>query len=93
MKFLIDTECWLWGLAEPERLFSKARELMIDRENEVYLSAVSSFEMAFKVAIGKLALPEPPSGLRSEAHGVAKHQIASNRARTRSARIFAATSS
>jgi len=60
VKFLIDTECWLWGLAEPERLSSKARELMIDRESEVYLSAVSSFEIAVKAAIGKLALPEPP---------------------------------
>ncbi len=60
MRFLIDTECWLWGLAEPDRLNSKARELIVNRDSQVYLSAVSSFEIAVKAAIGKLTLPEPP---------------------------------
>ena len=61
MKFLIDTECWLWSLAEPGRLNSEAQAALVSADNEIYLSAVSSWEIAIKAAISKLALPEPPA--------------------------------
>lgn len=60
MKFLLDTEAWLWSLTEPERLNTKARALLSDRANMLYLSAASSWEIAIKYAIDKLPLPEPP---------------------------------
>lgn len=61
MKLLLDTHCWLWSLAEPERLSPEARRLLVSRRNTVYLSAASAWEVAIKYALGKLSLPEPPS--------------------------------
>lgn len=60
MRILLDTECWLWSLATPERLNEGARGLIVDPANELYLSAASSWEIAIKYGIGKLPLPEPP---------------------------------
>ncbi len=60
MRILIDTACWLWGLAEPERLNKKARDLLFDPAQDLFLSSASSWEIAIKAALGKLRLPEPP---------------------------------
>jgi len=39
----------------------KARDVFADLSHEVFLSAVTSWEIAIKTAAGKLTLPEPPS--------------------------------
>jgi len=61
MRILLDTHAWLWMNAEPERLSSEALGLVQDLSNELLLSAASAWEIALKVGIGKLVLPEPPS--------------------------------
>jgi PIN domain nuclease of toxin-antitoxin system len=61
VRVLIDTQCWLWMQAEPDRFRSETRKLLLAPDNELYLSAVSSWEIAIKYALGKLPLPEPPS--------------------------------
>lgn len=61
MKFLIDTECWLWWLLEPERLNPKALELIASRDHVIYFSAASSWEISIKCRLGKLRLPEEPA--------------------------------
>ena len=60
MRILVDTSCWLWSLSDPERLNKKARALLSDPTQTLYLSAASSWEIAIKAALGKLQLPEPP---------------------------------
>jgi PIN domain nuclease of toxin-antitoxin system len=60
MRILLDTHCWLWWITTPEKLSSTAQELIVDGQNEVFLSAASSWEIAIKYALGKLALPEEP---------------------------------
>ncbi|MBI3986437.1 MAG: type II toxin-antitoxin system VapC family toxin [Lentisphaerae bacterium] len=60
MRLLLDTHCWLWWVAEPERLRKAVRKLIADRHNTILLSAASSWEIAIKYAMGKLPLPEPP---------------------------------
>ena len=60
MKILIDTSCWLWSLAEPERLNKKASDLISDPRQALFLSAASSWEIAIKAALGRLQLPESP---------------------------------
>lgn len=60
MKLLLDTHCFLWWFANDPRLGEHARDLVGDGENEVFLSAASSWEIAIKVSLGKLTLPEPP---------------------------------
>jgi PIN domain nuclease of toxin-antitoxin system len=61
MKLLLDTQCWLWLAASPDRLSLSSRELVENTDNETYLSAVSAWEIAIKHALGKLDLPEPPT--------------------------------
>jgi PIN domain nuclease of toxin-antitoxin system len=61
MKLLLDTQCWLWMLASPERFAPEARAMIDDDQAELLLSAASAWEIAVKHAHGKLRLPEPPA--------------------------------
>lgn len=61
MRLLLDTHCWLWFLLTPERLNERAREILIEAENEIFLSAASAWEIVIKFRLGKLKLPQPPS--------------------------------
>ena len=60
MNILLDTQIFLWALAEPKRLGKKAKSLLKSKKNQLYLSAASSWEIAIKAGLGKLPLPEPP---------------------------------
>lgn len=60
MRLLLDTHCWLWMQAEPERLRPAVLDILADDDNDLYLSAASSWEIAIKYALGKLPLPEAP---------------------------------
>lgn len=60
MKILLDTHCWLWMKAAPERFSGEALKLLEDTSNDIYLSAVSAWEIAIKYALGKLPLPMSP---------------------------------
>lgn len=53
MRFLLDTHVWLWMLVAPERLGATA-DVVRDRANQLVLSAVSTWEIAIKVSIGRL---------------------------------------
>ena len=61
MRLLLDTCTFLWMLAEPEKLSPRASAALSQSRIEVYLSAVSSFEIAVKAGLGKLSLPETPA--------------------------------
>lgn len=61
MRALLDTQCWLWWIASPHRLSPEALRFVTDGANRVFFSAASAWEIAIKHALGKLALPEPPS--------------------------------
>ena len=60
MRLLLDTCTFLWIVGGTSDVSVRARELFVDPDNEVYLSAVSSWEIALKHAAGRLPLPEPP---------------------------------
>ena len=60
MKLLLDTRCWLWMQATPERFSDGARELVDDPDNVLLLSPVSAWEIASKYAAGRLTLPSDP---------------------------------
>ena len=55
MRLLLDTHALLWWLSGDEHLPERARTAISDSANEVYVSAVSAWEIATKVRIGKLA--------------------------------------
>jgi PIN domain nuclease of toxin-antitoxin system len=56
---LLDTQVFLWLLAEPERLGGHIGSLE-DPGNQLLLSAASSWEIAIKVQLGRLRLPDEP---------------------------------
>lgn len=58
MRLLLDTQCWLWWFAQPEKLNENVIEQIVDETNEVWLSVASVWEMGIKVSIGKLPLPK-----------------------------------
>ena len=60
MKLLLDTCTFLWINADAPELSEQVREAFTSPENNVYLSAVSSWEIMVKHALGKLPLPEAP---------------------------------
>ena len=60
LKLLLDTCTFLWAVSKPEDLSDLARKLLRDPENELYLSAASSFEIATKARLGRLPLPDAP---------------------------------
>ncbi len=57
MKLLLDTHVLLWLLARPTKIKKAVRERLADPANDVFVSAVSTWEIAIKVGIGKLTLP------------------------------------
>lgn len=59
MRLLLDTCTFLWAIDERTRLSGRARSLIVDPDNEVYLSAISAWEIALKQERGSLALSEP----------------------------------
>jgi len=59
VRFLLDTHVFLWLLAEPERLGAQVQSLE-DPDNELFLSAASSWEIAIKSKLGRLELPDDP---------------------------------
>jgi len=61
MKALIDTHTFLWWNMEDPLLSARAREIIADGTNEIFLSAASAWEIAIKAAKGRLVLPEEPA--------------------------------
>ncbi len=60
MKLLLDTCTFLWMISDSPRLSKVAAAVLLDRNNERYLSAASAWEIGIKHAIGRLPLPEKP---------------------------------
>lgn len=60
MTVLLDTCTFLWLMVEPHKVSDKAQQVFADSENDVFLSAISCWEVSTKYAMGRLPLPEPP---------------------------------
>lgn len=73
MRLLLDTCTFLWVIGGAKNLSSPAREAFADPGNEVFLSAVSAWEIAVKHRLGRLPLPSPPETFvpaQRTAHGL-----------------------
>lgn len=57
MSLLLDTHIVLWWLADDARLSAELRD-RLDHDPDVHLSPVTTWEIAIKQAIGKLAGPD-----------------------------------
>lgn len=56
MKYLLDTHVFLWTVFSPDKLSVKARKVIEDRDNEIYVSTITYWEISLKYGLGKLIL-------------------------------------
>ena len=56
MKYLLDTHTFLWSVASSGNIPAATRAKLEDPSNDVYLSAVSLWEISIKSRIGKIDL-------------------------------------
>ncbi|HOW54113.1 MAG TPA: type II toxin-antitoxin system VapC family toxin [Syntrophorhabdaceae bacterium] len=60
MKLLLDTHTFLWWITDSPELSLRVRDAIRNTENELFLSVASAWEMAIKVDLGRLHLPDRP---------------------------------
>ena len=60
MRLLLDTCTFLWLTKGSKELSTKAIDTFADPKNEVFLSAVSAWEINVKYSLGRLSLPISP---------------------------------
>lgn len=56
LKILLDTNTFIWWVADDPRLGEKARQAISSLQNDVYVSNLSLLECSIKVRIGKLRI-------------------------------------
>ena len=56
MKLFLDTHVLIWFALGSDKLSQTAEELIYDRQNELWLSVASIWEMQIKIQLGKLKL-------------------------------------
>ncbi len=79
MQALLDTHAFLWWMADDPRLSAEARAVIGDGANDILVSAAVAYEIAIKVAAGRLDLPAQPEDylpLRIESEGFEELPIA-----------------
>jgi PIN domain nuclease of toxin-antitoxin system len=64
MNLLLDTHLLLWAAATPERLSKEASTMIQNRENRLYFSAVSIWEITIKRGLGRADFRVDPALLR-----------------------------
>jgi PIN domain nuclease of toxin-antitoxin system len=57
LKLLLDTHALLWWSISDAKLSRKAHRAIASRENQVFVSAASAWEIATKVRLGRLEWP------------------------------------
>jgi PIN domain nuclease of toxin-antitoxin system len=57
MNLLLDTQIVIWTFSQDPRLSEVIKDLPRNGENEVFVSAVTAWEISIKKAIGKLKVP------------------------------------
>ncbi|WP_420462062.1 type II toxin-antitoxin system VapC family toxin [Candidatus Palauibacter sp.] len=62
-RLLLDTHVFLWCLSDVARISDLARSAIVDPRNEVFVSAITGWEIEAKRAKGRLDAPEGLSTL------------------------------
>ena len=58
MRLLLDTHIFLWWVSDWDRIAETTRNAIADPENEVFVSAVTGWEIGVKKAKGHLVAPD-----------------------------------
>ena len=67
MKYLLDTHAFLWFINGSIELSPKAKSIIQNPKNAIFLSIASFWEIAIKLNIGKLAIDMPFEEMKKEA--------------------------
>lgn len=54
MKYLLDTHTFIWSVMDSNKLSEKAKNIIEDSENEIFVSGISFWELAIKTQLGKM---------------------------------------
>ena len=63
---LLDTQAFLYILADDDRLGRKAESFFLSTEYRIHLSIAGGSEIAIKTSIGRFKMPEPLDGFLKE---------------------------
>jgi len=55
-KYLLDSHTLIWAIVDDSKLSTKVLNILQDRDNELFVSAVTFWEIAIKTGKGKLDL-------------------------------------
>ncbi len=58
MKLLIDSNALIWAVSRPTELTPAARKALQDPYNGRFVSVAAMWEIAIKISVGKLSLPD-----------------------------------
>lgn len=61
MRLLLDTHVAIWAASDSDKLPTLVEDMITDRANEVFVSAVTIWEIAIKYPLGKRNAPPFPS--------------------------------
>lgn len=56
MNYLLDTHALLWNLVSAKKLSAQVKDIVLNPESNIFISAVSLWEISLKYRIGKLKL-------------------------------------
>ena len=59
MNLLLDTHVWIWSQEDPERIGEQARQELLRNDRSVFVSTISTLEIARLAAIGLIELKGP----------------------------------
>lgn len=79
--YLLDTCTLIWLVSQQSSLTEKVKRILKNNAGNLYISAISAFEIAIKTVKGKFELPLPPDEWFSEAiklHGIEEIPITSD---------------
>jgi len=55
MNYIVDTHILLWSFLETNKLSKKIKTILLNRDNEIYYSPISLWEISIKYGLNKLA--------------------------------------
>mgnify|MGYP006303441235 CR=1 FL=1 len=56
MKYIIDTHVLLWTMGDDQKLSDTSKEILQDKQHDIYISIMSFWEIAIKRSSGKLEM-------------------------------------
>ncbi|MFA6401387.1 MAG: type II toxin-antitoxin system VapC family toxin [Salinivirgaceae bacterium] len=67
MRYLLDTHAFLWFIAGSNDLSQNAKSIIINPDNEKYVSIASFWEISIKLKVDKIELDIPFKELKNQA--------------------------